>query len=371
MAEVTETIGTGQDRVTVTLWEANVGVFGTDFYHGVISTNDAFVEEVTLTGSTGTPSITSYLWLDVDPANRHAGVEGTGHGRMSFGNPTPAVLTCDAPFTRVSWLEIELTGTASSDEGIRVNAGCDDTLLQYLIVHGARSGGAQDGIYTGDIDIARLRIDDCIIYGWDRAGIHGQQFGAFSQTATYFIDHCSIWNCGDSGENESGAIKSRSEDNADDITFTMFNTWGAGTTLNAPFVDGTSSAQPDSPAGTVTWNGSDNGVDDTTDHIQGTDNRTAQEDATDGIVAVTKATGSWIVVTDLSSTTDLTLLDDEPGNIMAGRGVDRQGSEPDARQDFSVAIDGPRPITNVDIGASQVSLAAGASDGAIIIQNAA
>ncbi len=364
MAVVTKTIGSGKDHATVAAWEAAVGNFGTDIYKGVISTDDNFNENVTLTGGTGTPSITSYLWLTVASANRHSGVAGTGHGRM-YGTGNSHIITIDQNFTRVEWLDIKQDQAGNSDEGIRVGPTDKDVLISYCIIWTDQTAtNDQDGINFLDASGADsdASIDNCIIYGWVRAGIHpnySSLVGA-GATLTLNIDHCSIHGCGETGENESGGVSVRSEDVDDTIVLNVFNTWAAATAVNAPFVDGEALSQPDTPVGTVTWNGSDNGRDDTTDHIQGTDNTTAWEDATDGVAVVTKSTGSWIVVTNVTGgSEDFTLLDDAAGNIMAGRGINRQGSEPDARQDFSVDITGgARPTTGVDIGAHQVSGAA-------------
>ncbi len=359
MAIVEETIGSGKDRASATLWEANVGVFGTDTYKGIFQENAEFNEEVELAGSTGTPSITSYLWLTADPANRHAGVAGTGHARMR-GSGGDHVLTMTANFTRVDWLEIQQDSSGNSDEGIRVFG--DDLLIDYCIIWGDTSGSDQDGIHLGQTDTVRTRISNAIIYGFDRAGFTPQQASnGTARTQSADLDHCTFWNNNIGNDNDGGALKITSEHANDNITLGMFNCWGDAA-FQLPFGDGQNNNRA-SPDGTVIWNGSNNGdtAGDRTD-IDGTDNTTAWEDLTDGVAVVTKATGSWAVVTNITlGSEDLTLLDDAAGNLLAGNGVDRQGSEPDARQDFSVAIDGARPTTGVDIGASQVSTAGDAT----------
>ncbi len=360
MAVVEKTIGSGKDHATVAAWESAVEPFGTDIYKGIISTDDNFDENVTLAGSTGTPSITSYLWLTVASANRHSGVANTSHARM-YSVQLSHILQLNADFTRVEWLDIKQDQSGNSDEGIRVNAGSDDCLISYCIIWTDSGGTSQDGIYTGNWDVARLRIDNCIIYGWDRCGIHPQQFSNTpARTQTWDIDHCAIFDCGNAGTAESGGIKVTSENASDVMTIGLFNTWVAATVQNEGFADGRNN-QVATPDGTVTWNGSDNGKDYSgTAEIDGTNNMTALESATDGIVATSQSSGAFIVVNNLTlGSEDLLLLDDAAGNIMAGRGIDRQGSEPDARQDFSTDItDSARPTTGVDIGPHQVSGAA-------------
>ncbi len=359
MAIVEETIGAGKDRATPALWELNVGVFGTDTYKGIIQENAEFAA-VTLTGSTGTPSITSYLWLTTDPANRHAGVAGTGHARMRNTASLTHCIVMDSAFCRVEGLEIEQASSGTSDEGIRTNGDLTGLLVQSCIIHAGGTTNDQDAIFIAtDTGTSSISIDNCIIYQWARGGIQCQNV---TGTLTVNSDHNTIWSCGETGENRSGAIRIDSTDTGSTCIVNVFNTWGADAVEHAPFNDGRSGdSQPSEPDGSVTWNGSDNGRDDTATHIQGTDNTTVWEDATDGVVAVTKSTGSWIVVVNITGGSEnLLLLDDAAGNLMAGNGIDRQGSEPDARQDFSVDITGSaRPTTQVDIGAHQITVVGG------------
>lgn len=353
MAIVEETIGSGKDRATVALWESNVGNFGTDTYKGIIQENANFDENVALNGGTGTPSITSYLWLTSDPANRHAGIAGTGHARMS-GTGGDHIIQAQADFTRIDWLEIEQDQAGSSDEGIRVTG--DDVLIEYNIIWTASNGAAQDGVHVSDIDISNLRVANNIIYGWVRAGIMLQQFGSTPHTQTADYAHNTIWDC------ENTSIHVEQDASGSTTTISLYNNIGATTAApNSPFAASNDIDPVGSPNGTVTWSGSDNAIavapdEDDTD---GTNNMTNQELCTSGVAVVTKSSGSWIVFTNITGgSVDLTLLDDAAGNLPAGNATDRQGSEPDARQDFSVAIDGARPTTGVDIGAGQVSVAA-------------
>ncbi len=360
MAIVEETIGSGKDRATIALWEANVGVFGTDTYKGIIQEDAEFNENVTLTGSTGTPSITSYLWLTTDPANRHAGVAGTGHGRMRGSSGGTHVINVATNFTRIDWLEIQQDSNGASDEGIRVLVGADDVLVDYCIIWTDNTAGSMDGVYTGSYAVADLRISNCIIYGWNRGGLHCQQFGSTARTISWEIDHCSIYDCGADLSNEVGALHVDSSAASDVITIGLSNTWGHITgTDDEPFADTGDTGARGVPDGAVTWNGSHNlaTVFTTHDEIDGTDNITNWQHASDSpyVEETTQSSGNFVVVTEKGpGSEDVTLLDTAAGNLAAGNGTNRQGSEPDARQDFSVAIDGFRRTTVVDIGASAI-----------------
>jgi len=360
MAVVEETIGSGKDRATVTLWEANVGTFGTDIYKGIIQESVEFNENVTLAGSTGTPSITSYLWLTTDPANRHSGVAGTGHGRMRGNTNGSHVLTVSADFTRIDWLEIQQDSTGNSNEGIRVTANVNDALISYCIVWTDQNVSDQDGIYMGNW-LGQVSIDNCIIYGFNRANIHPQRYGT-AGAQTWNVDHCTIVDGGATGEFETGAIHARSDSAGQNATINVYNTIGyLEYDAYEAFADGDGTTRG-TPGGTVTWNGSNNlrGDQGTAAEIDGTDNTTSWQSATDGDAEVTKSTGSWVVFGDITAGTEnFTLLDDAAGNLAAGNGTDRQESEPDARQDFSIDITGgARSTSTVDIGAHNVSAAA-------------
>ncbi len=348
----------GQDRATVALWESNVGVFGTDIYKGIISTNDNFDENVTLAGSTGTPSITSYLWLTVASANRHSGVAGTGHGRMR-ATGTTHILTMNAAFTRVDWLELKVDQAGSSDEGIRIDQ--DECLVEYCIIWTDSSGADQDGIYINEANNETRYISNCIIYGFERGQIHHQS-SSNNTTHTTHVDHCTLIHTETAAEPERGAMGNTQSKGSATTTFNMFNTIGymeAGT--DEPFWDGDGDRA--TPTGTMVWNGSHNlrGDQGTGDQIDGTDNTTSWQSATDGDSESSQSSGSFVVFNDITpGTEDFTLLDDAAGNLAAGNGTNRQGSEPDARQDFSVDITGSaRPTTGVDIGAHQVSSGSG------------
>ena len=362
MTIVEKTIGSGKDHATVTLWEANVGNFGTDTYKGIIQESVEFNESVDLTGGTGTPSITSYLWLTTDPANRHAGVAGTGHGRMR-ANDGNHVITINANFTRVDWLEIQQDGGGTSDEGVRLKA-VTDVLVDYCIVWTNDDANDQDGFYAdAGSDTLDIRISNCIVYGFKRSQIHPQYSTSLNDYSSD-VDHCTLIHTSASGDNENGAIFIRSNKSAQVMTQTIYNTIGyMELAADEPFADGTANNR-DTPVGTVTWNGSHNlrGDQGTGNQIDGTDNTTNWQSATDGDTETSQSSGSFVVFKDITAgSEDFRLLDAAAGNLAAGNGTDRQGSEPDSRQDFSIDITGgSRPTTGVDIGAHQVSAAGGA-----------
>ena len=349
--------GGGGDYTTIAAWEAAAPAHGTDIWKGLITDAAEYTESVQLV-TTGTASLTSHYWLTVDPAVRHSGVAGTGHARMR--STAGHVLTISSSFTRIEGLEINQDGTGASDEGIRVTAGTDDVVISDCIIWTDQAIADQDGIYLGNWSVSNLRIDNTIIYGFYRAGINLQQYDAATpRTQTAQLDHVTVYDCGVAAEDAEGGIVMWSNNAGDNITITAYNTIAAGGDGQAWANYGGAGPAPTigTAVGTVTWNGSHNLKDYSgTSAMSGsTNNITNWQEATDGIVDVSQASGSYVVFEDLTpATLSLLLLDAAAGNLAARNGVNRQGSEPDSRQDFSTDIEGEaRPTSGVDIGADQ------------------
>ncbi len=346
MAVVSKTIKSGGDYTSIAAWESAHVSFGTDIWKGVCSASVEYNETPNLQGGSGTPSITSYLWLTSDPANRHAGIAGTGHARIR-GSSGAHVITITADWTRVDWLELHQDSGSSSSEGIRLNTNVDDFLISYCIIWTDTTGSNdQDGIYSASSSVSGA-IDNCVVYGWQRAAIHQQN----DSTYNIEVDHCSLHsqgNDGSSGADQGGAIRVA---DGTGTTIQVYNTWGINEDLGTAgngrsfWNTGTNDA----------WSGSHNAHHGARSMTN--DTTTNWQDCSSGWADVSKTTGSWIVITETAlGTFDATPLDDEAGNLIVGNGTDRQGSEPDARQDFSVDITGSaRPTTGVDIGAIQTA----------------
>ena len=366
MAVQTRTIKkTDGQYSTIASWEAATNLnSGTDIWKGVISDNEEYNENVTI--DTVGSSLNAYVWLTSDPANRHAGVAGTGHARIR-GSAGGHVLTiAAADYARVDWLEIQQDSDVTSDEAIRINSGAENILLSYLILWTDNVANEDmDGIYWGTGSSVTVSIDNSIIYGWGRAGIHSQNTGA-TPTVVANIDHVAVWNCGIRDSNGSGGIVIRSDVSGVDTTFNIYNTWAAdiinaSAAADEPMHDQDNNITRLTPQGPTVWNGSHYVTDFTLeDDIDGTNNMTNKQSATDGVAVVTKSSGAWIVVNNVTAgSVDLLPLDAEAGNLLAANGTDRQGNEPDARQDFSIDITGAtRPTTGVDIGPAQFGEAA-------------
>lgn len=349
MPDQVKTIGATGDYATIAAWEADSDIL-TGFWRGELIDPDEYAGGVTFSGSNGTPSSTNYVWLDVAPNVRHSGKSGTGHARVRSSSTGAHVFIIGEQYVRIENIEIRQDSTGASDEGIRLLNGSDNALISRCIIWTNRNVSDQDGIYSGNSAI-NVSVDNCVIYGWRRAGIHAQNHSSFSaSTQNWNIDFCTISNCGDANEFESGAVNSRTGYSGSINNLNIYNT--AGLATRSSFDD----FSVFSTAGTTNWAGTNNASSD--------GSLTARGFAVDGwenvtLIDTSQSSGSFFVVNDLTmnfSADDYQLLDDNAGNIAYGNGVDRVGSEPDSRQDFSLDIVGnlrstlgPAP----DIGASE------------------
>ncbi len=344
MPDQIKTIGSGQDYATITLWEADADV-SDGYWQGIIMDNAEFNETVVVAGITGTPTIDNYVWLTVDASVRHSGVAGTGARIRGSTNGTHVFLLSEN-FCRIEYLEIQQDSSGNSDECIRFDASTNNHLISRCIIWSETTVGDQDGIYAGNWAIENVHIDHCIIYGFARAGIHAQNYNN-NVDQSWYIDFCTISDCGSIGESLSAGINSRADPSGSVNTMTVYNT---ASIANAVGGDDWHVA---GGFGIVNWIGSNNADSDGT--LTGLMSSGSQQNLTR--TAVTQSTGDWFVVNnDTLATLDMTLLDDAAGNKPYANGISRVGSESDVRQDFSFDIvgnlrstTGPAP----DIGASE------------------
>jgi hypothetical protein len=351
----TKTVGaSGADYTNVAdaiSWMQSNHNFDTDGIATIQIVDSAeYNENITISGISGTPSATAYLKLTVSSGNRHSGAAGTGHARIRGSSNGSHVITCSLNYTVIEYLEIQQDSTGISDEGIRLTYGVSDVVISRCIIWTDQNVSDQDGVYTGNWP-ASYSIDNCIIYGWNRGGIHLQNYnGASSQTVN--IDHCTLYDCG-ALDTDEGSIVSRATDSGSSNTLNIYNTASLDAGVaGRDFFDNTTS-------GTTTWTGSNNACSDTSLTSVGLTTG-AQESLTTS--ATTQSSGSYFVVNSLTAgSEDLTLLDDAAGNLAYGNGVSRSGSEPDSRQDLSLDIEDNSRSATPDIGASEYTVDVGGS----------
>lgn len=100
----------------------------------------------------------------------------------------------------IDGLAIVQNSTGSSDEGIRNAA--NTLTIRRCIIRATNVQSDQDGFYSAVV--GTINAENCFIYGFARAGIHGQ---IAAGTLIINVDSCSCWNNSQSaGEPDGGGI---------------------------------------------------------------------------------------------------------------------------------------------------------------------
>lgn len=361
MATVTRTIGsTGKNYSTITAWEAATNLNGgADIWEGTGDADEDFNETVTFDVD-GT-SATSHVRLTTTSANRFAGVWDTGKARNAYTGAATAVYQIEADWVQIEWQQIYRPDSGSlgaSDEGIRLTGSCSNVLISYCLLWTDDTvTNDTDGIYIGTSGTYTLAVDNCIVVGWNRGCLHEQMTATGAgNVLTLYLDHCTFLYGGESGggANEEAPLSIRQDDNNHTITAynCIFKAQNAGAGTDDLYFD-------NGATDTTTLTGSHNCYDNINDQTAGTltNNWSSTVAATGGVVETDTANSVIITETTRDATFDAT-LQDLANNVAIEAGTNRQGSEPDTRQDFSVAINGSRPTTGIDLGAIQVSTTA-------------
>lgn len=290
---------------------------GGSSWRGIISDNNNYDENVVIDeGST----VANPIIITVAEANRHSGIAGVGHARI-YTSSAGHVIEINDPGVTIEYLDIELYVSCDvSNEGIRIASDGTDALISRCIIHHANSVSDTDGIYAGNWTVD-FYVDHCIVYGFQRSGIHAQNFSG-ANTINCYIDFCSIFNNGTT---------------AGDGNILAAEVSGATTNMyvyNTIALDhGGSADYHEVGTGSVSWTGSDNISSDTTAETLFSDSFNSVT-----LVEAEPGAGENVWVNDDDSPFDFTLAGENVFTVTQF-GLDRAGSEPDARQDFSIDID--------------------------------
>jgi hypothetical protein len=342
MADTTVTVrtdGTG-DYTTITAAVAASDV-SSGYYKIEIDDSSVYSAAVNLSPATGTPTSSNYMWLTVSDGNRHAGVAGTGHASVNVAGTQALQLSSD--YARVEYLEIE-TGSFNC---IFVTA--DNVLISRCILHDSPYRGFYTAASTS------FSVDNSLIYGNAR-GLWS--FTGNSITRTGNFDYCTIVDNAGVNNTETN-VYLQANGSSGYQTLNFYNVALGGGYAQDIVVGGSYTAN-------VTHGGSNNAWDtDTSQFGSSTYSYTSSQDISSGGVTTTTTTANAMIVTDLTPGSENYTPVSATGagsNLLLGNGSNRQGSEPDSRQDFSTDIRGKaRPTTagKIDIGAFQITTAAG------------
>jgi len=355
MADVTKSViaGGGGDYTTITAAEAASDV-STGWYKIEIQDNSTYTEAVNISGSTGTDSATNYVWLTAASANRHNGSFSGSHCRLhQTGSLT--CLTVSDSYARIDWLHFYRTSVGITDAGI-MSVQADNAVVSKCMFGDHFAAGVRDSgwsVFGGASGLRTVSIDNCVTVGAGGTGVQLQSTSGGDLTVN--MDHCSFARNGASTASEPASgvyIYTWSNTATPTAILNIYNNAASGPNSVSQF-DWTFQS---GGFATLTLNGSNN-LTETGVSLLGSvvvNNTTSWQTASSGIATVSKTSGSWwVVLVDADADTgDLRLLDEEAGNLAANNGINRIGSEPDSRQDFSIDIAGnTRDTTSVDIGA--------------------
>lgn len=240
---------------------------------------------------------------------RHAGFDNGGSNYF-LEVTTGHALTVNNTGCTVQHVGIKQDGSVSSAEGLRVAAAV--FTVENTIIWADSADTDQDGIYFGNIDCT-INVTQCKIFGFWRAGIHGQNTSGDADY-TINVNSCSIWDNGHStsgaATSSGGGVKTVNTGASSTKIINIYNTWSlendTGSGTNADYIEGLNGG------GSATWNisrsaDSDNSIAGILD--TGSNNLASRtlRDATAG--------GDEILVQDITTAPfDLRLIDDTTNN---------------------------------------------------------
>jgi hypothetical protein len=354
MATVTKTVAaSGADYTTIAAalaWFVSNHDFDTDGIARILitdATSYTISSALSLTGISGTPDIDGHLEITSDAANPFAGPTIN----MTHGSNGGFYL--DMEYIYIHNLTFHLNNTNASTECIRVASGVDNWLISRNVFIALQQTTDQDGIYAGNWSTSGS-VDNNKFVGFARAAIHAQQHQNLGTTQTWNIDHCSIADYHLSGETDGGGIGLDRTHSLPLYNLNIYNTLiynHSGESASNNYNELASNS-------TVNYTGSNNIAEDASAESKFTSSY-------DSVIFIESAPSSgenaWITEIDSTTETDIDLsIAGENAYTVTGNGVDRTGSEPDPRQDFSIDIMGnARHATTPDIGAFEFDAGGG------------
>ena len=140
------------------------------FYRAEVQDASAYVENIDMIGSTGTPTVANYMHLTVTDGAYHAGVVGAGASITPTGADHAVILS--EPFARISkMLVVASTDTTQSLECIRFDS--DNGLVDRCILDSNERGVSRtdgDAVYIDTNDIT-CQVYNTVIIDSSRNGI--------------------------------------------------------------------------------------------------------------------------------------------------------------------------------------------------------
>ncbi len=106
----------------------------------------------------------------------------------------------------VTGLDVAILSSGASDECFRMAASGGTLTLNKCLLHSSGTTD-QDGVYAGDIDCT-VNVNECVIYNFERCGLHPQNYGNIAVSQTWNIRSSVIVDCGSgaTSSNDDGGI---------------------------------------------------------------------------------------------------------------------------------------------------------------------
>ncbi len=158
-------------------------------------------------------------------ASYHNGVydESAQHYRLVVGDGNHCIQVDGQGDNIIDGLAIVQDAAGSSDEGIRQAVSTDSLSILNCIVLASTFTSGQDGIYAPNID-GIINAENCIIYGWGRAGCHMQNFSG-GVTQTWNINSLTVLNC-ETVDNADGGAYEQEGSGGSTLIMNIFNSIG-------------------------------------------------------------------------------------------------------------------------------------------------
>lgn len=337
--------GGGGDYTTLQTGENDTDVSSSTWELSVDDNSD-YDETVTISGGTGTPTISNYFWLYANTSNSHAGSWDTGSARQQVDTASGHAFTIGSDFVRLSRWQVKQNSPGTSDEIGRLNAGVDDLLVERFIGWTDSATADTDGFYAANSAITATFVN-FLLYGFTRCGLHQQNFtSGTSITSRWAVEHGSIYDCGASGETDGGGIRAETAGTTTSLTYVIYNTAVLATTDQDDYEHSGSNATSTK----IDWTGSNNAD---------SDGSIATRDADVGDTFDTNTQDSLVATTVWT----------DPANgdftVVSAQGLDGNGTSftsDDTRADVSVDIAGTaRNGSTPSIGCFEVAAAGGLS----------
>lgn len=331
----TKTVGTSsRDYSTIALAEADVSNIATSA--DLVANDEAVVFELYDDSVfTERPFISGGLTTDATRNVTYKAASGEKHDgtwsgvRVQPSSGTGHVFTVFDFYTVLEGIAIaQYASSATSDEGIRLGQSGGSywsegvEINDCLIWAGPTAVSEGDGIYVGNyytgLSSAPVKVQNCVIWGWDRCGVHMQQYTNGTDHEHYIdIINCSFYDCG------TAAIGVRQAATVETTRVRAYNNLALSCTLDFEITGSTSGTLDTIGDGNVSDNTGTDSFDAAPDGSGGSSTVDISADATDytETTSTSPGAGDWAIVTDLTSTSnyqdlDIRLVDDADNDVL-------------------------------------------------------